>query len=140
MKKHDANSRRVFIYPLNKESDIIALIEIQSYLNRVNYKQSVRAEVHILRGLHRAHMLSVPFENLDIVPLQRPIQLDEQFLLDKIVGYKRGGFCYELNGAFAWLLIQIGFEVSYLNGRVYRDDGSLGIEFDHLTLLVRTPG
>ena len=115
-------------------------MEIQSYLDRINYKQSVRADIHTLRGLHRAHMFSVPFENLDIVPLQRPIQLDEQALLEKIVGRNRGGFCYELNGAFAWLLKKIGFEVNYLNGRVYRDDGSLGIDFDHLALLVRTPG
>ena len=115
-------------------------MEIQSYLDRINYNQSVRANAHTLRGLHRAHMFAVPFENLDIVPLQRPIQLDEQALLDKIVLRKRGGFCYELNGAFAWLLKKIGFEVSYLNGRVYRDDGSLGIDFDHLALLVRTPG
>ena len=115
-------------------------MEIQGYLDRINYKQSVRADIHTLRGLHRAHMLSVPFENLDIVPLQRPIQLDEQALLNKIVNHNRGGFCYELNGLFAWLLKKIGFEVTYLNGRVYRDDGSLGIEFDHLALLVRTPG
>ncbi len=115
-------------------------MEIQAYLNRINYKQSVRADIHTLRGLHHAHMFSVPFENLDIVPLQRPIQLDEQSLLDKIIDHNRGGFCYELNGAFAWLLKQIGFEVTHLNGRVFRTDGSLGIEFDHLTLLVRTPG
>ena len=45
-------------------------MEIQSYLDRINYKQSVRADVHTLRGLHRAHMFAVPFENLDIVPLR----------------------------------------------------------------------
>jgi len=115
-------------------------MEIQSYLDRIHYKQSVRADIHTLRGLHRAHMLAVPFENLDIVPLQRPIHLDQQALWDKIIARKRGGFCYELNGAFAWLLGQIGFEVTCLNGRVYHEDGSLGIDFDHLTLLVRTPG
>ena len=52
----------------------------------------------------------------------------------------RGGFRYELNGMFAWLLKQIGFDATYLNGRVYREDGSLGIDFDHLTLLVHAPG
>ncbi|MBI3738670.1 MAG: arylamine N-acetyltransferase, partial [Chloroflexi bacterium] len=86
------------------------------------------------------HMFSVPFENLDIVPLHRPLQLNEQELLDKIVVRRRGGFCYELNGMFAWLLKQIGFDVTYLNGRVFNREGQLGMDFDHLALLVRTPG
>ena len=74
MKKYDTNSRRIFIYLFNKESDIIALMQIQAYLDRINYKQSVRADVHTLRGLHRAHMFAVPFENLDIVPLREDMR------------------------------------------------------------------
>ena len=57
----------------------------------------------------------------------------------KIVVNKRGGFCYELNGMFAWLLKQIGFEVTHLNARVFNSTGELGINFDHLALLVRIP-
>jgi N-hydroxyarylamine O-acetyltransferase len=53
---------------------------------------------------------------------------------------RRGGFCYELNGLFAWLLKQIGFGVSYLEARDIHDDGSLGPEFDHLALLVTIAG
>ena len=60
-------------------------------------------------------------------------------LWDKIILRRRGGFCYELNGAFAWLLKQIGFDVKYLNGRVYNNEGTRGREFDHLTLLVSIP-
>lgn len=84
-------------------------------------------------------MRSVPFENLDI-GLKRPIRLDERSLWKKIVAEKRGGFCYELNGLFAWLLRQIGFEVTYLNARVFNGVGELGIEFDHLALLVQVVG
>jgi arylamine N-acetyltransferase len=40
---------------------------------------------------------------------------------------------------FAWLLKQIGFDVTYMNGRVYNDTGKRGREFDHLTLLVKIP-
>ncbi|MBI3737653.1 MAG: arylamine N-acetyltransferase, partial [Chloroflexi bacterium] len=115
-------------------------MEIQSYLNRLGYTQAVGADIESLHGLHRAHMFSVPFENLDIVPLHRPLQLNEQALWDKIVVNRRGGFCYELNGMFAWLLKQIGFEVMYLNGRVFNREGQLGMDFDHLALLVRAPG
>ncbi len=115
-------------------------MDIQTYLGRIRYDKPVQPNYETLRRLQRAHMLSVPFENLDIVPLRRPIQLKEGLLWDKIIVRKRGGFCYELNGMFAWLLKQIGFDVIYLNGRVYREDGSLGIDFDHLALLVCAPG
>ena len=83
-------------------------------------------------------MQNVPFENLDI-GLKRPILLTDEALWDKIVVQKRGGFCYELNGLFAWLLRQIGFEVTYLNARVFNGEGKLGIDFDHLALLVSIP-
>ena len=84
-------------------------------------------------------MLFVPFENLDIVPLHTPIRLDEQALYDKIVRRRRGGFCYELNGMFAWLLRQVGYRVTYLNARVAGRDGRIGPDFDHLALLVQPP-
>ena len=84
-----------------------------------------------LADLHERHQLSVPFENLDIV-LGTPIRLDEAGLLDKIVTRRRGGYCYELNGAFAWLLGKLGFSVTMLEARVppYR------VPFDHLCLRV----
>ena len=90
-------------------------------------------------GLQRAHLLTVPFENLDI-GLKRQIQLHEDALWQKIILHRRGGFCYELNGSFAWLLRETGFDVTYLNARVYNRDGKLGIDFDHLALLVSVPG
>lgn len=84
-------------------------------------------------------MLAIPFENLDI-GLGRIIRLDEQIIWDKLIVNKRGGFCYELNGLFAWLLKTIGFDVTYLNARVFNQMGNLGRDFDHLTLLVQIPG
>jgi N-hydroxyarylamine O-acetyltransferase len=83
-------------------------------------------------------LLSIPFENLDI-GLNQPIQLSEKALWDKIILRKRGGFCYELNGLFARFLKQIGFDVAYLNARVFNPKGKLGIDFDHLALLVKIP-
>jgi N-hydroxyarylamine O-acetyltransferase len=115
-------------------------MEVSAYLDRISYPGPVRADAETLRGLHRAHMLAVPFENLDIFALQRPIALDEPALWYKIMVSRRGGFCYELNGLFAALLREVGFEVTYLNGRVFGEDGRLGIDFDHLALLVRAPG
>jgi N-hydroxyarylamine O-acetyltransferase len=62
--------------------------------------------------------------------------VDQEAFVEKIVGQRRGGFCYELNGAFAALLQALGFRVSLLSARVPRADGSEGPEFDHLTLRV----
>lgn len=109
------------------------------YLSRIGYSEPIKPDAQTLRGLHRAHMFAVPFENLDI-GRGRSIRLTEAALWEKIVVQKRGGFCYELNGLFARLLKQLGFDVTYLNARVYNREGQPGIDFDHLALLVQIPG
>ncbi len=115
-------------------------MDTESYLDRVGYRGPLAPGFETLRALQAAHLRAVPFENLDIVPLHQPIRLDEPALWEKIVVRKRGGFCYELNGMFAWLLRQCGFRVTYLNARVFGAAGKLGIDFDHLALLVQAPG
>jgi N-hydroxyarylamine O-acetyltransferase len=114
-------------------------MNVTSYLERINYTQYVKPDVETLRGLQLAHLQNVPFENLDI-GLKRPIKIDESSIWEKLINQRRGGFCYELNGLFASLLKQIGFNVTYLNARVFNHAGELGINFDHLALLVKIPG
>jgi N-hydroxyarylamine O-acetyltransferase len=109
------------------------------YLERIGLELPLPADAESLRRLQLAHMLHVPFENLDIA-LGRPIRLGLTTLYDKIVTRRRGGFCYELNGLFAWLLDDLGFEVTYLSASDYHPaDNSYGLDFDHLVLLVRCP-
>jgi N-hydroxyarylamine O-acetyltransferase len=91
-----------------------------------------------LRELQLAHLMAVPFENLDI-HLGRTIILDQSAFFEKVVRRRRGGFCYELNGLFAALLRQLGFHVSLLSAQVARAEGGFGPEYDHLTLLVEFP-
>lgn len=113
-------------------------MDIAAYLNRIRYRGLVKPDVQTLHPLQHAHLLAVPFENLDIA-WKRPIRLDLESLWNKIILQRRGGFCYELNGMFAELLTAIGFDVTYLNARVFNSNGEPGIDFDHLTLLVQTP-
>ncbi|HLO29924.1 MAG TPA: arylamine N-acetyltransferase [Anaerolineales bacterium] len=113
-------------------------MNIPLYLGRIQYSSPIKPDVQTLQGLQWAHMLNVPFENLDI-GLKRPIYLTEEALWNKLIVQKRGGFCYELNGLFAALLQEIGFKVTYLNARVYNREGKLGPDFDHLALLVQVP-
>jgi N-hydroxyarylamine O-acetyltransferase len=106
-----------------------------AYLERVGVAAPTVCDAAALRMLHRAHQRCVPFENLSI-HLGEPISLDERDLIDKIVHGRRGGFCYELNGAFALLLEALGAQVSRVAARVYGQAG-LGPPFDHLALIVR---
>ncbi len=110
-------------------------MNIAAYLERIHYHGPTASTAETLCELHRAHMLAVPFENLDI-HLGREIVLDEQRLYDKVVGQRRGGFCYELNGAFGGLLRELGFNVKKLAAGVARADGSFGPLFDHMALLI----
>ena len=80
---------------------------VMAYLNRVGVTAPTVSDAAGLRTLHRAHQRTVPFENLSI-HLAEPVSLDERDLIDKIVRRRRGGFCYELNGAFALLLEALG--------------------------------
>lgn len=90
----------------------------------------------MLADLHEQHLRTVPFENLDI-HLHREIVTDVEAFYEKIVERRRGGFCYELNGAFAELLRRLGFEVSMLSAGVHTEGDRFGPDFDHMTLLVR---
>lgn len=113
-------------------------MDIPAYLQRIRYYGSLQPTTATLQALHRSHLYTVPFENLDI-SLGRRILLDEERLFDKIVRRRRGGFCYELNGLFALLLTALGFDVTYLSASDAYADGSFAPEFDHLVLLVKTP-
>lgn len=111
---------------------------VGAYLDRIGAQRPGVLDETALRALHRAHLMAVPFENLSI-HLNEPISLEEPDLVGKIVTRRRGGFCYELNGAFALLLEAFGADVVRVAARVY-GDGRLGPPFDHLALVVRLPG
>ncbi len=110
-------------------------MDVQRYLRRLNLENRREADLEWLQLLHERHLQTVPFENLDIHQGVE-ILLDEERILGKLVDRRRGGFCYELNGAFAWLLRQLGFRVSVLSAEVAREEGGFGIPFDHMTLRV----
>jgi N-hydroxyarylamine O-acetyltransferase len=113
-------------------------MDLRAYLHRIGYTGPLALTSETLRALHRRHMLTVPFENLDI-GLGREIPLDPERSAEKITAQRRGGFCYELNGAFSALLTALGFRVTLLSARVASPQGILSQEFDHLTLRVDLP-
>jgi N-hydroxyarylamine O-acetyltransferase len=93
------------------------VFDLDAYLNRIGYTGSRDVNVETLRGVHRAHLYAVPFENLDVV-LKRPIRLDPASLQQKIVADRRGGYCFESNALFMYGLQALGFTVTPLAARV----------------------
>ncbi|MGW8951634.1 arylamine N-acetyltransferase family protein [Streptomyces sp. NPDC055709] len=110
---------------------------VDAYLRRIGATRPRVPDSASLRELQLRHLHSVPFENLS-VHLGENLVLEDKLLVDKIVEAGRGGFCYELNGAFAALLRSLGFGVTLFQARIFATDGGLGIPYDHMTLRVET--
>jgi N-hydroxyarylamine O-acetyltransferase len=109
------------------------------YLERLGVKVDGRSPSPDLLGeLQLAHLIRVPFENLDVFH-RRGVSTDIEHSLAKILAGGRGGWCFELNGAFGWLLSEVGFEVDYVSCRVHGDDG-WGPPLDHCALVVHLEG
>jgi len=111
----------------------------EKYLNRINFSGELKLTLEVLKLLQKAHLLTVPFENLDI-HYNRPIELNVEKIFEKIVLNNRGGFCYELNGLFYKLLTSIGFNAKMISARVFDKEKGYGQEFDHLTIIVDLDG
>jgi N-hydroxyarylamine O-acetyltransferase len=109
--------------------------DVDAYLARIGAARPGQPDAESLRDLQLRHLRTVPFENLSI-HRGEPIELAEQALVEKVVGRRRGGFCYELNGAFAALLSALGYRVTLLAARAFGPGGEVGPLFDHLALRV----
>ncbi len=104
------------------------------YLRRIGYAGDTTPSPEVLSALQRAHLLAVPFENLDISN-GTPIVLTQSY--EKVVVRRRGGFCFELNGAFYGLLESLGFEVWRVSASVNEPPRGFGPEYDHMAILAR---
>ena len=112
---------------------------LQGYLDRIGYRGSPRDDLVTLVELHRRHLLAIPYENLD-VQLGRHVGLDVDSIYEKLVPGRRGGWCYEMNGLFAWALEEIGFSVVRMAAGVGRADVGDEATGNHLALLVVLDG
>lgn len=92
-------------------------LDVEAYLSRIGFVGRPAPTEETLRALHRAHVVAIPFENLDIL-LGRGVPLDLDSLQDKLIRRLRGGYCYEHNLLFAALLDRLGFDVTRLAARV----------------------
>lgn len=110
-------------------------MNIEKYIQRIGHKHQLSISHECLKSLHQCHVMTIPFEALD-VQLNRTIKLDLESIYDKVILKNRGGFCYELNYLFYSFLTQIGFDCSMVSSRIF-DNGSYGPEFDHMSIVVK---
>ena len=113
-------------------------LDLDAYLARIGYTGPVAADLETLRALQRAHVAAIPFENLDVA-LARHVPLDLKSLQAKLVGRRRGGYCYEQNSLFAAVLERIGFQVAGRGARV-RASAARRRPVTHAVLVVTVDG
>lgn len=103
----------------------MSMLDIGAYLRRIGYEGDAAPTAENLAALQYAHLTHVPYENLDILR-GVPLSLALPDLYDKIVVRGRGGYCFELNELFGWLLRSLGFEVIDYFARFLADtDGEI---------------
>lgn len=94
--------------------------DIAAYLGRIGLGEAPSVDLAGLNALILAHQTHVPFEDLDVFLLKRPLSLEIPALFDKVVLKRRGGYCYELNALFTRLLLDLGFDARSVFCRVVR--------------------
>jgi N-hydroxyarylamine O-acetyltransferase len=89
------------------------MLDLDRYLARIG----LRGRRPSLAELHRAHLTSIPFENLD--PRRGvPVSVASEDLERKLVAGRRGGYCFEQNLLFAAAVEALGMEVDRMLARV----------------------
>ncbi|XP_061078237.1 arylamine N-acetyltransferase, pineal gland isozyme NAT-10-like [Conger conger] len=97
-------------------------MNLESYFERIGYNgPSDKADLETLKNLHRQHVLSIPFENLSI-HCGEWITTDLESIYTKIVKNNRGGWCFENNQLFSWVLKEMGYTNTTLGARVFNRD------------------
>ena len=110
-----------------------------AYLARLGILSPEAPSLAFLQRLQRAHVQSIPYENLD-VRSGRSISLDPDDLYRKIIAGARGGYCFELNILFGWRLSELGYESELRMGRVWLRDPDMVAPRNHGTHVVHIDG
>ncbi|MGI2294750.1 arylamine N-acetyltransferase family protein [Paenibacillus sp. GXUN7292] len=109
--------------------------QIDAYLQRIGYSGPLDGSETTLFALQDCHLHTVPYENLDILD-GVPLSLEISDLYDKIVVRRRGGYCFELNALFGWLLRELGYKVTDLFARFWRDEPNTPPKRRHHVIMV----
>lgn len=112
---------------------------VSDYLKRIGFDGPLDGSAETLAHLQEKHLHTVPYENLDILN-RIPLSLEIPDLFDKIVVRGRGGYCFELNALFGWLLRELGYTVTDYFARFWRDEPNPPPKRRHHVLKVEAEG
>jgi N-hydroxyarylamine O-acetyltransferase len=93
------------------------LVDLDAYFARIGYAGPRTATLETLRALHALQPAAIPFEAID-VQLDRGVDIAPAAVDAKLIGARRGGYCFEQNGLLQRVLVALGFEVEALIARV----------------------
>ena len=91
--------------------------DLTRYFERIGYGGPTAPSLSNLDALILAHVMAIPFENIDIL-IGRPIAIDPASIEDKLITRHRGGYCFEQNAYLMHVLRALGYEVTPLAARV----------------------
>jgi N-hydroxyarylamine O-acetyltransferase len=114
------------------------MFSLPAYLARIGLEEAPAPDTAGLARLQLAHRLAIGFENLDVL-LGRPIAIESAAVADKLLGSRRGGYCFEHGQLFLDALEALGFEARPLLARVWL--GAAGVPpLTHTLALVTLGG
>ncbi len=100
----------------------MTIINYRHYLQQLGFTASEIAQPIIpdlehLKRLQLTHLTQFPFQSLTTL-VDRPVDLEDRSIYDKLIERRAGGYCYELNGLFLALLRHLGYEARIITGVV----------------------
>lgn len=98
--------------------------KVAKYLRRIGCSGSAEPTLDFMNELQQCHIYTVPYENIDIM-LHKPLSMEMDAIYTKVVDCHRGGYCFELNGLFGWLLGQLGFKVTEYTARFLLNESNI---------------
>jgi N-hydroxyarylamine O-acetyltransferase len=123
----------------NSDEWEIERLDLDAYLRRVGHDGDTAPTAQTLAALHRAHIASIPFENIDVL-LGCGIAVDLDSVQAKLVERRRGGYCYEHGVLFAAVLERLGYTVERMLARVGGEELERPRAPTHMTLRVTVDG
>ena len=113
---------------------------VKNYLERISHSGGREPSLKNLSILQREHSKAIPFENTYVLK-KMPINLNKEWIYDKIMNKGRGGFCFEVNYLFYLLLKDLGYDVKFLGGSVFHPiTGQPGHPNEHVLSMVTLEG
>ena len=109
-------------------------LDLAAYLARVAHPEIGEPTAAALRSLHAAHVAAIPFENVDVLTGRHP-GVGLAAVAEKLVGRRRGGYCFEHATLFAAVLERSGYGVRRRLARVHPQGSGART---HMMLLVDT--